>query len=169
MPATQTVPLGLHVNQAARVIAQAFDAALVEAGGSLPVWLVLLNLKIGRLGKQGDLAAAVGIREATLTHHLNGMERDGLLTRTRSETNRRVHVVALTEAGDALFLRLAQAAGQFDGRLTRGLSADARRQLADGLEHLVANLGGKTVPPWADQSSKGDVAPTPSRTERKQS
>ena len=167
MPAPKQPPIGLHVNQAARVIAQAFDAALAEAGGSLPVWLVLLNLKTGRLGKQGDLAAAVGIREATLTHHLNGMERDGLLTRTRSETNRRVHVVALTEAGEQVFIRLLEAASAFDKTLTQGLSAAARRQLADGLERLVANVGGRTVPPWGKPEEPA-VKP-PRATGRKQS
>ena len=144
------LPIGLQVNQAARVIAQAFDAALADAGGSLPVWLVMLNLKAGRSAKQRDLAAAVGIREATLTHHLNALERDGLVRRTRSQTNRRVQSVELTKAGEQQFLRLRQAAMAFDGRLTRGLSDTARRHLSDGLDHLVANLGGRIIPPWAE-------------------
>ena len=47
-------------------MSRAFDEALVAAGGSLPVWLVLLNLKIRPRANQRELAAAVGIREATL-------------------------------------------------------------------------------------------------------
>ena len=60
---------------------RAFDKALEGAGGTLPVWLILLNLKIHRPGTQRDLAEKVGIREATLTHHLNAMDADGLITR----------------------------------------------------------------------------------------
>jgi hypothetical protein len=41
----------------------------------------------------------VGVREATLTHHLNAMDARGLITRTRDAASRRIHVVQLTEAG----------------------------------------------------------------------
>ena len=68
------LPLGLSLARAARVVSRAFDEALGDAGGSLPMWLVLLNLKIGRAANQRTLADAVGVTEATLTHHLNAME-----------------------------------------------------------------------------------------------
>src|ERR1700733_8812868 len=101
MPKPARPPIGLQLARAARLVSRAFDEALAEAGGSLPVWLVLLNLKIHPTGTQRELAAAVGVREATLTHHLNSMEAAGLLLRRRGDTNRRVHVVEVTEAGDA--------------------------------------------------------------------
>ena len=85
--------------RAARLVRRAFDDALSQAGGSLPAWLVLLNLKIRLTVTQREVAEAVGIREATLTHHLNAMETDGLLTRRRDHNNRRIHVVELTDAG----------------------------------------------------------------------
>ena len=75
------VPIGLRLNQAARAVGRAFDEALAAAGGSLPVWLILLNLKVRRPGTQRELAEAVGIREATLTHHLNAMSAGGLITK----------------------------------------------------------------------------------------
>ena len=99
MPEPFPVPIGLRLNQAARAVGRAFDEALAEAGGSLPVWLILLNLKIRRPGTQRELAEAVGIREATLTHHLNAMDADGLITRTRDAANRRIQVVTLTGQG----------------------------------------------------------------------
>ena len=89
---------------------RAFDEALGEAGGTLPVWLILLNLKTRRPANQRELAAAVGVREATLTHHLNAMDASGLITRTREAANRRVQVVALTQAGEAAFTRLRDTA-----------------------------------------------------------
>ena len=70
------------------------------------MWLVLLNLKIRRPSNQRELAAAVGVREATLTHHLNAMDSDGLITRRRDTTNRRAHIVELTNAGEEAFLGL---------------------------------------------------------------
>ena len=68
------LPVGLQLTQAARGISRAFDQALAEAGGSLPVWLVLLAMKTSAAASQRELAEAVGVKEATLTHHLNAME-----------------------------------------------------------------------------------------------
>src|SRR5258708_19249257 len=110
VPAPSSLPIGLRLNQTARVVERAFDEALGEAGGTLPVWLVLLNLKIRRPANQRELAEAVGIREATLTHHLNALDARGLIPRTRDAANRRVQVVTLTQAGEAAFLRLRGAA-----------------------------------------------------------
>src|SRR6202789_2350184 len=106
VPSPAQPPIGLHLAAAARIVERAFDEALAEAGGTLPVWLILLNLKIRRPANQRELAEAVGVREATLTHHLNAMDARGLITRTRDAANRRVQVVTLTEAGEAAFLRL---------------------------------------------------------------
>jgi MarR family transcriptional regulator for hemolysin len=160
MPPPGSLPIGLHLNQAARIVGQAFDDALTLAGGSLPIWLVLVNLKSGRPANQRALAAAVGIREATLTHHLNGMEQQGLITRVRDTANRRIHVVGLTASGEQLFRQLRKAALGFDERLNRGVSAVDRRHLAGLLDQLVANVGNgaRATPPWATEAQ-----PTPDR------
>lgn len=129
---------------------RAFDEALAEAGGSLPVWLVLLNLKIRRPANQRELAEAVGVREATLTHHLNSMDADGLITRQRDTTNRRIHVVALTDAGEETFLRLRTAAVSFDQRLRAGITETEVASVEDLLDRLVQNVAAPDEPrQWA--------------------
>src|SRR5580658_426368 len=122
VPAPFPLPIGLRLAQASRTVERAFDAALAEAEGSLPVWLILLNLKISRPANQRELAEAVGITGATLTHHLNAMDAQGLVHRTRDNANRRVQVVTLTEAGEAAFLRLRAAAIAFDAGLRAGFT-----------------------------------------------
>jgi MarR family transcriptional regulator for hemolysin len=151
MPEPFAVPIGLRLSQVARTVSRAFDDALAEAGGSLPVWLVLLNLKIRKPANQRELAEAVGIREATLTHHLNTMDRRGLVTRTRDADNRRIHVVELTEAGEAAFTRLQQAAIAFDARLRAGLPDADLDSLRVLLGRLAGNAGGTEdgAMPWA--------------------
>jgi MarR family transcriptional regulator, transcriptional regulator for hemolysin len=136
MPKPARPPIGLQLSRTARSVSRAFDDALAEAGGSLPVWLVLISLKSQEPDNQRDLARAVGIREATLTHHLNAMEAQALVTRRRDPANRRVHLVELTAAGEAAFVRLRDAAMAFDQRLRRGFSDD---EIA-GLEALLARL-----------------------------
>ena len=139
-------PIGLELARAARTVSRAFDDALAEAGGSLPVWLVLLNLKTRQLSKQRDLADAVGVREATLTHHLNAMDSQGLVTRTRDPANRRVHVVELTPAGEAAFIRLAEAATAFDRRLRDRLTDTDLDGLTALLTRLASNVAGEQDP-----------------------
>jgi MarR family transcriptional regulator, transcriptional regulator for hemolysin len=144
-------PIGLHLAQTARLVSRAFDDALAAAGGSLPVWLVLLNIKTRQLANQRELAEAVGIREATLTHHLNAMAADGLLTRERHPTNRRIHVVQLTEAGEAAFARLLNTALTFDQRLRHGFAEAELAGLGDLLDRLSANVDAQAdgAAPWA--------------------
>jgi MarR family transcriptional regulator, transcriptional regulator for hemolysin len=145
------LPIGLRLSQTARTVSRAFDEVLEEAGGTLPVWLILLNLKIHKPANQRELAEAVGVREATLTHHLNAMDARGLITRTRDSANRRIHVVKLTEAGEALFVQMQQAAVAFDTRL-RGALTEADLDALDGLlGQLAANVGepDQEGAPWA--------------------
>jgi MarR family transcriptional regulator, transcriptional regulator for hemolysin len=138
MPAQ--VPIGLQLTRSAKDIGAAFNEALADAGGSLPVWIVLISLKTMRLGNQRELARAVGIQGATLTHHLNAMERDGLITRRRAPDNRRIHVVEMTEQGDALFHRLRAAAVAFDRRLRAGIGEEELVTFASVLNRLHANV-----------------------------
>ena len=133
-------PLGLHLTRVSRIVSRAFDDALAAVGGSLPVWLVMISLKSGQLASQRELAEAVGVQGATLTHHLNAMESAGLVTRRRDPANRRLHLVELTPAGDALFLRLRDAAVAFDQKLRTGLSQDEASQLQTLLTRLRDNV-----------------------------
>jgi MarR family transcriptional regulator for hemolysin len=143
-------PIGLQLSRVARHVSRAFDEALTEAGGSLPIWLVLLTLKTRRVANQRELAEAVGVREATLTNQLNAMDAKGLVTRRRDPENRRVHLVELTDAGEALFVGLRSAAVEFDGRLRAGLGDADLARLASLLDHLAANVSSGPV---ADRDS----------------
>jgi MarR family transcriptional regulator for hemolysin len=129
-------PIGLALAATAKRLSRAFDDTLAEAEGSRPVWLILLALKVEPPQTQRELAAAVGIEGATLTHHLDAMQRAGLVTRERMPENRRVQRVELTDDGERAFLRLRDAAMRFDTRIRAGLSdADV-----DRLRELLATL-----------------------------
>lgn len=137
----ETTPIGLHLARVSRVVSRGFDDALAEAGGSLPVWLVLLNLTVNPAASQRELADAVGVREATLTHHLNSMENEGLLTRRRDPNNRRIHIVELSETGTAMFLALRTRALAYDRQLRRGLTEPEVARLGRLLDRLAGNVG----------------------------
>ncbi len=133
-------PIGLVLHRSARVVTRAFDEALTAAGGSLPVWLVLLNLTIDPIATQRALADALGLREATLSHHLAAMEADGLVTRRRDDDNRRVQIVALTDDGRARFAHLRDVAITFDARLRTGIADNDITHASDVLARLAGNV-----------------------------
>src|SRR5919112_507745 len=139
MPAPPGPPLGLLLTRSARVVERAFDDALAKVGGTTPMWLTLLAVKTGRGRNQRELAAVIGIHGATLTHHLNGMERAGLLLRQRQPDNRRQHQVELTDAGLALFHPCRKAATAFDQQLREDIDPDKLADFADTLDQLCRN------------------------------
>jgi MarR family transcriptional regulator, transcriptional regulator for hemolysin len=133
-------PLGLHLTRTARVVSQAFERAMAEAGGSAAAWQVLLLVRSERWGAQARMAEAMGITGATLTHHLNALERRGLVRRWREAGNRRVQRAALTPAGEQLFERLREGAVRHDERLRSQLSDEETARLAALLDKLEAGV-----------------------------
>ena len=143
-------PIGLGVARTGRMLSRAFDDALVAAGGSLPTWLIVTALKGGEHAMQRDIAGAIGIEDATLTHHLHRMERDGLVSRHRLATNRRNQLVTLTAEGDALFGRMLEAVVAFDKRLREDFSnaeLDQLRMLHERLRSNAAAAADDAKPP----------------------
>jgi MarR family transcriptional regulator, transcriptional regulator for hemolysin len=133
-------PIGLRLTRTARVVSQAFERAMADAGGSAATWQVLLLVRTQNWDTQSAMAEAMGITPATLTHHLNALERQGLIRRWREEDNRRNQRVELTDAGAALFERLRGVALAHDARLRSRLTdADAAR-LGELLDRLLAGL-----------------------------
>jgi MarR family transcriptional regulator for hemolysin len=138
-------PIGIVLSNTVREVERAFEDALEAVSGSRSVWLILMALKQGPLRNQRELAAMVGIEEATLTHHLNAMELNGLLTRRRDPGNRRVHLVELTADGEAAFHRMRETVTGFDRQLRLGIEESELVRLRAVLRQLRANITGDGV------------------------
>jgi MarR family transcriptional regulator for hemolysin len=133
-------PIGLQLARTARAVTNAFERAMAEAGGTASTWQVLLLVRSQQWGNQARMADAMGISGATLTHHLNALEAQGLVRRWREPDNRRVQRTALTPAGEALFDRLREVAVRHDERLRSQLTAAETAQLSELLDRLAAGL-----------------------------
>jgi MarR family transcriptional regulator for hemolysin len=138
MPPPETQPIGLQLGRTARAVGQAFDRAMAEAGGSAATWQVLLLVRSRQWGQQSEMAKAMGVTGATLTHHLNALERQGLVRRWREDGNRRVQRVELTDDGAAMFDRLRAVAVKHDARLRSHLGDEETATLAELLARLAA-------------------------------
>ena len=133
-------PIGLRLSRTAHEVSQAIERAMAEAGGSASAWQVLLLIRTEQWGTQSRLAEAMGVSGATVTHHLNALEAQGLVRRWREDSNRRVQRVELTDEGAALFERLRKVALRHDARLRSKLSDEETAQLAELLDKLQAGL-----------------------------
>jgi MarR family transcriptional regulator for hemolysin len=133
-------PIGLRLARASRAVTQAFERAMAQAGGSVSTWQVLLLVRSANWDTQSEMAEQLGITGATLTHHLNALERKGLVRRWREENNRRAQRVELTDEGLELFNSLREVAVHHDRLLRSQLTDDEVEQLAALLGRLEAGV-----------------------------
>lgn len=133
-------PIGLQLANTAKTVSRAFNDALAEAGGSVPLWLILTALRGEPWRTQLDLARSIGIEGPTLTRHLDGMEAAGLVVRRRDPKDRRAVQVELTDAGKKLHSRLRKNVIGFNEQLRVGLSAEEIQGLRSILARLETNV-----------------------------
>ena len=126
----------------AKAIRAYFEEALAEAGASLATWVVLSGIDRGRWDNQRGLARDLRIEGATLTRHLDRMEREGLIVRTRDPEDRRQVRAELTADGRTLHDTLKAIATKTGRRACDGLSADEQQMLRRLLEQIRTNVGG---------------------------
>ncbi len=97
--------------------------------------------------KVSELARRMYLHPATVVGILDRLEGRGLVTRTRSQEDRRVVEIDLSDQAKELVARSPEVA---QGLLVKGLEPLPREQLqhiADGLEQLVKILGAQEIPP----------------------
>jgi MarR family transcriptional regulator, transcriptional regulator for hemolysin len=133
-------PIGRKLAMTAKAVGTAFNAALAAEGGSTPTWLILTALKHSHWTAQLDLARSLGIESPTLTRHLENLEKDGLIVRRPSESDRRATQVELTPSGEEAHERMLRAVIAFNRRLQAGISRDELERLDELLDRLARNV-----------------------------
>ena len=94
---------------------------------------------------QRVLADYCEVDPAAICRMLEGMERDGLLERRPSRTDRRAGEVVLTEKGRETFAAWDSQLEQLEDRMLQGFTGQERAQLADFLERAYRNMGGRLL------------------------
>ncbi|PZG81933.1 MarR family transcriptional regulator [Streptomyces sp. NTH33] len=116
-------------------------------------WEVLKVLVLSgapyRMGPS-DLAKRLGLTPAAMTHRIDRMVAEGLVTRERDESNRVRVIVELTPAGREKWLEAMRLATVFEGDLLQDLSPAERTALGEVLirllrrvEHAQPDAGGR--------------------------
>ncbi len=114
--------LPYHINRTGVRLASAFGDELARYDLAVPMWRVMAALWHGGEQKTGDLMAATSIEQSTLSRLVTAMEKRGLLTRRRSESDARTVVVKLTAEGNRLTKELIPYALRNERIALRGFS-----------------------------------------------
>jgi DNA-binding MarR family transcriptional regulator len=121
----------------------AYGRQLSTLGISNSDWEVLKTLLVvGRpyqLGP-GDLAKRLGLTPAAMTHRIDRMVSEGLVTRERDESNRVRVIVALTDEGRGKWLETMRLASSFERDLLQDLSPEDRTALGAMLQRLLRRV-----------------------------
>lgn len=121
----------------------AYGRQTADLGISNAEWEVLKALVLAgapyRMGPS-DLAKRLGLTPAAMTHRIDRMHAQGLVTRERDESNRVRVIVELTGEGREKWLEAMRRATVFEEELLQDLSAEERNALGDVLTRLLRRV-----------------------------
>jgi len=90
--------------------------------------------------RQHELAALTEVEPSTLVGILDVMERDGLAVREPHPTDRRAHLVRLTDQGERRVPELFALWGRVESHLVEGRDSDEVARLRERLESFIDRL-----------------------------
>jgi DNA-binding MarR family transcriptional regulator len=134
-------PIGRQLVFTAKAVSRHFEGRLAEVDGTIPTWAVLSAIELFDWRSQHELARSLQIEGATLTRHLDRLEKEGLVRRVRDESDRRSIHVETTDAGREAYERLLGAAMRADADVRALLTAGEIESLRTILAKLRAGLG----------------------------
>jgi len=100
----------------------------------------------------GALSARLMVTSGNVTGLINAMEQDGLVVRSPHPADRRSTLIGMTDAGRALFARMAPAHAQWIEQAMAGLDRREVAQLWELLGHLKASVRDSATMPEAPSS-----------------
>jgi MarR family transcriptional regulator for hemolysin len=117
------------------------DRRLRPLGFSHSRWLLLLHLSRNDGCTHRELAQSMGIEAATLVKLVDHMEKEGLLKRCTSETDRRVKHLRLSEEGKKVVENIRSYAADLRKEVLSGLSQSEIKTALDVLNNIRGKLG----------------------------
>lgn len=134
--------LGTHIKAAEQAMIQAKTEALRPFGLTVAQYAALMSLHYVPEQSSAQLARTAAVTAQTMGQTLDKLESKGLVTRTPSRVHRRVQVVSLTPAGEALLLRADHAPRAIEQRLGEAFTDAERDQLRALLQRAAASFRG---------------------------
>jgi DNA-binding MarR family transcriptional regulator len=122
---------------------------------------IIFMLASGRCLAAADLAREYGIDASAVTRLIDRLEKRGLLSRIRSEEDRRVVRLALTEPGKELAAKIPAIFTRVLDKLLYGLSPEEVGFLKSMLRRILVNGGEPLIPPGPITAERGNGSAAP--------
>ncbi|MFI9275182.1 MarR family winged helix-turn-helix transcriptional regulator [Kitasatospora sp. NPDC052896] len=140
-PQVETIVSSL--SRVARRMGVAYSRQLTVLGITSAEWEVLKALVVAgspyRLGPS-ELAKRLGLTPAAMTHRIDRMVTEDLVTRERDETNRVRVIIELTENGRDKWLESMRMAAVFEEELLQDIAPQERGVLAGMLGRMLRRI-----------------------------
>lgn len=141
LPETAEERFSAALHGTARAWRLAIDKRLKHLGVGQAGWMTIAMVAKSREPmSQRALADLVGVEGPSMVSMLDRLEREGLVTRAVSPTDRRVKLVHLTEAGSVLYKQVRKEADAVRHTLFEGIPAQELAAAAGLLEVLRARI-----------------------------
>lgn len=133
------------------------DRAFMGRPYSLAEARVMYELAHGGGITPKQIGESLSLDAGYLSRMVAKLERDGLVSRARSDADGRSIVLSLTNAGEAHFAETDARQVAWVGKLIEGLPADGRAELASALGRAQGLLGGDRAPVVLRPHALGDM------------
>jgi len=144
---TPTDSVGLQMKRITALLGCAIDRRMEPLGLTEAQWKPLLLLLLSQPDTAATLARSCHLDAGGLTRLIDRLQAKGLCQRQRSEHDRRVVHIALTDAGRAVAEQLPPVLHDVQNGLLDGFSAAEQAQLRDFLTRMHANAQALGGPP----------------------
>jgi len=138
--------LGYWLRFVSNAVSNGFARRVEERGVSVAEWVVMRILLERPPMISSRIAEEMGMTRGAVTKLADRLLAKGLVTRTPSQDDGRVQLLALTAAGRDLVPTLARLADENDEFYFRHLTADERKALEGLLKKVVTAAELSTVP-----------------------
>ncbi len=130
------------IQRAAHLLKKRADEALTEKGGMTTAQAAVMAILVGDgPSSQRHVADRLEQRESAITTMAARLMSAGLVTRTRSETDRRAWVLEATADGRAAHQAMRLAFRDVNAVLDEVFVAEDMQRLSEGLRALLTRLG----------------------------
>ncbi len=147
MPPIDPDSLGFLVSDISRLIRSAMDRGNAASDIGVTPGEARVLAFAARSGpvRQTRLAEMIGLEAMTISGHLDGLERKGLIRREADHTDRRAKLVHLTAASAGILAQIGKTGQGIRSQASSGFSEEEWEALKAALRRVRANLSAESV------------------------
>ncbi|MGA2549294.1 MAG: MarR family transcriptional regulator [Burkholderiaceae bacterium] len=131
--------VGYLIKRVRMIFTAAVDREMAAYDVSYDQWGILITMSKGRGATAAELSREMSCDTGSMTRMIDRLEAKGMVKRTRSEDDRRIVRLALTESGQALVDKLPAVMVKVLNRHLKGFSEGDVEQLKTFLRRIVDN------------------------------